>query len=98
MLHENLIFIGLHVGPNGKNTIEVAIPQSSKREDGTCVFRYDRNAPTMTIEVPDDVIRDLMDRQKKIKDDKRVADSKQLVFKLEIDEASIESQFKDTQV
>jgi len=58
------------------------------------VFRYDRDAPTLMIEVSDDVVRDLMDRQKKVRDDARVANSRQVVFKLEIDEGSIESQFK----
>jgi len=94
VLQENFILIGLHVGPNGRNTIEVAIPQSSTREDGMRVFRYDRDAPTLMIEVSDDVVRDLMDRQKKVRDDARVANSRQVVFKLEIDEGSIESQFK----
>jgi len=91
---ENLILIGVHVGRSNKSEIELSAPLSYTRDDGIVVFKYNKNAPTIRIEVPADLARALLDEKSKLEKDRRTAGSRELVFKLEIDKCATEGQFK----
>lgn len=96
MCKENLILVGIHVGPNSRSEIELSAPLSYTRDDGITVFKYDKDAPTMKIQVSADLARNLLEEKSKLEKDSRAAGSRELVFKLEIDEEATEGQFKGT--